>query len=569
MRKITFLITMLISGFASFAQFPAPYCGPVTFTSGVEPITLVNFAGINNTSIPTIAPGTDPSAHEDYTVITGNVSAGGTYPITLKGNSDGNYINYYRVYIDWNQNNDFTDAGESYDIGTITNSTGVDATQLTGSIVVPPTALAGTTRMRVMKRYNAYSTGPCQAGSGYGQAEDYSLTVTIPSCFSPVSLGATVLSSTSANLTWAAGGTETLWNVQWGVTGFALGTGTVANGVTSPYSLTTLAPATVYQFYVQANCGGGSLSSWSGPYAFDTTQTPECSTVISPADGATNVATGLVTFSWNAPATGDPATSYNMYYGTTPGNVTTPVGSFTTTTADINLSGFNTTYYWTIAPVNSGGEATGCAVWSFTTESAPGYCLAADNFGQYPSAPYTPATCDGVTANNIVTDGWAGEYSVVNVTSGETYRFQSSVATDLVTISADNGLTAAAYGTTPVTWTSTVTGPVRFYTHVDDQCTEEAVNRIRAVLCGASLSATSFDAASLKVYPNPVKNVLNLAYTTEISSVAVYNMLGQQVLSKTLNAAQSQLDMSNLSIGAYIVKVNCDGLNKTIKVVKE
>lgn len=85
----------------------------------------------------------------------------------------------------------------------------------------------------------------------------------------------------------------------------------------------------------------------------------------------------------------------------------------------------------------------------------------------------------------------------------------------------------------------------------------------------ASLSTGSFDSASFVAYPNPVKNVLNLSYKTEISSVEVYNMLGQKVMAKTLNVAQGQVDMTGLNAGNYIVKVTADGVTKTIKVIKQ
>jgi type IX secretion system substrate protein/Ig-like domain-containing protein/fibronectin type III domain protein len=84
-----------------------------------------------------------------------------------------------------------------------------------------------------------------------------------------------------------------------------------------------------------------------------------------------------------------------------------------------------------------------------------------------------------------------------------------------------------------------------------------------------TLGVDSFNSDEFKAYPNPVKDVLNLSYSSEITSVSVYNMLGQKVLSKTLNAAESQLDMSDLSSGNYIVKVDANGLTKTIKVVKQ
>ncbi|MEW5675766.1 GEVED domain-containing protein [Flavobacterium enshiense] len=85
----------------------------------------------------------------------------------------------------------------------------------------------------------------------------------------------------------------------------------------------------------------------------------------------------------------------------------------------------------------------------------------------------------------------------------------------------------------------------------------------------ASLSTGSFDLSSFKVYPNPVKDVLNISYSSTITSVEIFNMIGQKVNHKSLNVTQSQIDMSNLANGAYIVKINVDGLTKSIKVIKQ
>lgn len=86
----------------------------------------------------------------------------------------------------------------------------------------------------------------------------------------------------------------------------------------------------------------------------------------------------------------------------------------------------------------------------------------------------------------------------------------------------------------------------------------------------ASLSTGSFDNAGFKYFPNPVKDVLNLSYISNISSVSVVNLLGQQVLTKNVNANESQLDLSSLTVGTYLVKVTTeDNLEKTIKIVKQ
>ena len=85
----------------------------------------------------------------------------------------------------------------------------------------------------------------------------------------------------------------------------------------------------------------------------------------------------------------------------------------------------------------------------------------------------------------------------------------------------------------------------------------------------ASLSSGSFDNANFTAYPNPVKDVLNVSYTSEISSIRVINMIGQEVISKNINATSTQVDMSELSAGTYIVNVTVGDSVKTLKVVKQ
>ncbi|WP_162128177.1 T9SS-dependent choice-of-anchor J family protein [Flavobacterium phycosphaerae] len=84
-----------------------------------------------------------------------------------------------------------------------------------------------------------------------------------------------------------------------------------------------------------------------------------------------------------------------------------------------------------------------------------------------------------------------------------------------------------------------------------------------------TLGNGSFDNGSFTYYPNPVKNALNLSYNQAISSVEVFNMLGQKVSSDKFNANEARVDMSHLSDGAYMVKVTSEGQVKTIKVIKQ
>lgn len=122
-------------------------------------------------------------------------------------------------------------------------------------------------------------------------------------------------------------------------------------------------------------------------------------------------------------------------------------------------------------------------------------CLSFKNYSQctsnsslYPAATFTP-NCNG-TSQNITTAGYATEYSMVYVTSGTTYTFSSSISTDYLTIAnSAGGAPVYAFGTTPVIWTATITGPVRFYNNTNSSCGTNTSTRTRSIICGTPPAA--------------------------------------------------------------------------------
>ncbi|MBI3134780.1 MAG: fibronectin type III domain-containing protein, partial [Bacteroidetes bacterium] len=92
-----------------------------------------------------------------------------------------------------------------------------------------------------------------QAGTGCFVGP-YSFT-TLPVCPVPTSPNVTGLSASGATLNWTAGGMETLWDVEWGTSGFLLGAGTQDYGLlTNSDGLTGLTGSTDYHWYVRAVC---------------------------------------------------------------------------------------------------------------------------------------------------------------------------------------------------------------------------------------------------------------------------------------------------------------------------
>lgn len=83
------------------------------------------------------------------------------------------------------------------------------------------------------------------------------------------------------------------------------------------------------------------------------------------------------------------------------------------------------------------------------------------------------------------------------------------------------------------------------------------------------LSSNSFDVSKTKLYPNPTANVLNIESVGIVQNIAIYNVLGQEVLNREINATSFQLDVASLNAGIYVVKAMIDGNVSSTKFIKE
>lgn len=85
---------------------------------------------------------------------------------------------------------------------------------------------------------------------------------------------------------------------------------------------------------------------------------------------------------------------------------------------------------------------------------------------------------------------------------------------------------------------------------------------------GAALGVASFEASNIRMYPNPTSTVFTIEANDVIENVALYNVLGQEVLAKTSNSNSVTLDVANLQSGVYVVKTVIGGVVSTSRLVK-
>jgi PKD repeat protein len=179
-----------------------PYCASQGNTQADEYIGRVQIADLDNAS--------GPSPYTDYTSLTANMTAGATVNVTLTPTYTGTiYTEYWKIWIDYNRDGDFEDAGEEVFSGSGT-------TPISGNFTVP-SGLDVNTRMRVTMKYGSYAT-PCETFT-YGEVEDYTANIVTGGNLPPTADFTFTTNDLTANFTDASSdsdGTITGWSWNFG-----------------------------------------------------------------------------------------------------------------------------------------------------------------------------------------------------------------------------------------------------------------------------------------------------------------------------------------------------------------
>gem|GEM_PF-2011152 len=457
--SLSFVFTLL-SCCMDKVSFAQTYCIP----SGVGSTwSILDFSTTGGTTnITNLANGYSTNGYGDFTTMIVTVDQGNSFTISAAAGALASFTYKWAVWVDWNNDGDFDDPGETVYSYLLTN--GINT--MTATITVPATATVGNKRLRIrdLRDYQTQALVPCGNLPG-GETEDYTLAVTsgVPvTCAAPTVPTATGITATTASLNWTQTGTPPQWEIKYGPTGFNVNTGgTSVFTTTKPYTLNPpLIPATTYDYYVRAVCGTNDTSLWSPVVTFTTLAVP----ITCPAPTAataTSITTTTASLNWTQSST---PSQWQIKYGPT---------------------GFN---------VNTGGT-------SIYTATKP-YTL---------NPPLTPATTydyyvRAVCAAND-TSFWTPVTTFTTVCVGETV---TSFKDSFVCGSGQAILEATASGSAVIKWYAAATGGTALFTgntYTTPNITANTTYYVSAV--SGTCESTPRQAVQAVVRPMPIVNIGN------------------------------------------------------------
>jgi len=586
------------------------YCASKGSNSSYEWISNVTLGSFSNNS--------GAAGYTNYTGLTVNVTAGQTYNISLTpGFASTTYNEYWKIWIDYNEDGDFTDAGElAYDQGGMSKST------VTGSISIAGTA-SGNKRMRVSMKYNGAQTS-CETFS-YGEVEDYTIAigsggggdVTAPT--TPGNLTASNTTQTSTDLSWAAS-TDNV-----GVSFYSVYVGGTLQGTTTNtnYAISGLTANTTYTITVEAEDAAGNVSS-AASVNVTTLAAADVTAPTTPGNlTASNTTQTSTDVSWTASTDNVGVSFYSVYVGGTLQG--------TTTNTSYAISGLtaNTTYTITVEAEDAAGNVSSAASVNVTTLAGGGggpVVLSADYFESGWDG-WTDGGSDCYRYNG--SRSYEGSKSIrIRDNSGtksamtsSNYDLSSYTSVDVEFYfypnSMENGedfwlrYYNGSSWTTVASWargtsfnnntfyTTTVTLSSANFTFPSNaqfrfQC-DASGNADRIYIDAVTISASSgsnlitptgpvistkklkdgnanqvaFDNNELLMYPNPATEIINIKTDLEIEQLVIITLDGKTVKVINGNDVSDVLQVGDLEKGIYLLRIETDDEIIVRKFVKQ
>ena len=386
--------------------------------------TNVNDEFISRVQLNTIDNSSGAQFYSDFTSQTTTLTKDSQYTITVTPTWTGTVYNEaYSVWIDYNRDGDFTDAGEQ-----VWTQGNTQATTVSGNFTVPTTAVEKSTRMRVSMKYNGIPTS-CETFT-YGEVEDYTVIIQgsgpdIEAPSAPTNLSASNTTQTSTDLSWNAS-TDNV-----GVTDYDVyqGSMVIATVSTTNYQVTGLLPSTAYAFTVVAKDAAGNESVTSNVANVTTLDPPDTQAPTAPTNlVASNTTQTTTDLSWGASSDNVGVTGYDVYQGAA------LIASVPGLTYQVTGLTAGTSYSFSVRAKDAAGNISGESnIVNVTTD------VFVDS-----TPPSTPTNLTVSNTTQTTTDlNWTASTDNVGVTSYDVYLGLTVVANVVNTNYQVTGLTSS------------------------------------------------------------------------------------------------------------------------------
>jgi len=197
----------------------------------------------------------------------------------------------------------------------------------------------------------------------------------------------------------------------------------------------------------------------------------------------------------------------------------------------------------------------------FVENGQPQKTSEVSTFKEYTSTVAENVTFSGFVQSKTLSDNYTATAFIKGLDPNADYATVVSISTELVagqnfSITAEN-MPAGLVVQTGFSVVGLLGNPA------------QEVENGNVVVTAPNLTAVSFEATNIKMYPNPATDILTLNAQENIEKIQIFNALGQNVWNQTTYNTEINIPVSNLSSGLYIIKATINGQESATKFFKK
>ena len=481
----------------------------------------------------------------------------------------------------------------SYDVDYKLNSTGTWTNAATGTTSLSVN-LSGLTSGSL---YDWRVRANCSGGSSaYTQAQF--TTQSTVTCNAPTGLASSGVTASAATVSWTAVSGGLSYDVDYKTNASGTWTNAATGTTATAVNLTGLAASTLYDWRVRTNCSGGS-STYSQAQ-FTTQAASGCATAFEPNETqatAAAISTGIANsaaittttdvdyFKITTTSTsnnvftlaGPSGKDYDLYIYNSAG---TQIGSGLSSTANETVTLNNQaagTYYIKVIGYN-GANSTTCYTITATATTVTS-CQSSYDVSTNGSASGAASIPFNMDIKGLISpSGDVDYYKFVITTGGTATVTLTTLPGDYdIQLLSSNGTTQLAIsqngGTSSETISRTYTAGTYYLRVYGYNGANSATScyTLKVQLGTASREENLIVSDKISVFPNPVSGVLTVQSDgiSGMAEIRIFDVYGKMVMQQRSASIKTQLDVSKLPAGVYMVKVKDDKKEISTKIVKE
>ncbi|WP_196888971.1 T9SS type A sorting domain-containing protein [Aureivirga sp. CE67] len=170
-----------------------------------------------------------------------------------------------------------------------------------------------------------------------------------------------------------------------------------------------------------------------------------------------------------------------------------------------------------------------------------------------------------IEITNVTTESF---YVNLNIESGNSFQYNLYKGEEEIRTNDINATPSGYFPVTDLETNTTYKIKIKRLCELNGESSSSEFTELFEVTTLDDLNISELEIEGLKIYPNPVNDILNFTSKEKIQSMKIKNILGKVIFEEKLNKTNGTINVSGLNDGIYFLLIKSGNKINTVKILK-